>query len=160
MSQRHPFIRLLSLVVAAAPLAAQQPGGRGPRGDAAPVNQTVPPSPPAAFVRTTPPTDATIRKIWDEGMTRSHAMALAQELTDVVGPRLTGSPAATAASDWATAKYGEWGIAARREDYGTWNAWRRGVSHLDLLIPRVRSLDALMLAWSPGTNGKIGRAHV
>ncbi|MBI3790240.1 MAG: M28 family peptidase, partial [Gemmatimonadetes bacterium] len=32
--------------------------------------------------------------------------------------------------------------------------WRRGVSHLDLLSPRVRSLEALMLAWSPGTNGR------
>jgi len=32
--------------------------------------------------------------------------------------------------------------------------WRRGVSHIDLVSPRVRSLEGMMLAWSPGTKGR------
>ena len=59
-----------------------------------------------------------------------------------------------AASDWAINQYKSWGIDAKRENYGTWRGWRRGTSHIDLVSPRVRSLDGTMLAWSPGTNGK------
>ena len=152
---RHLLVRLLPVVLFAASISAQPTGGRpgaGPSGSTP--TMTVPPTPAAPFVRTSAPTDATIQKIWEEGTTRSQAMAIAQELTDVVGPRLTGSPAATAASEWAVARYQQWGIEAKREHYGTWNAWRRGVSHLDLIAPRVRSLEGLMLAWSPGTNGR------
>jgi hypothetical protein len=59
-----------------------------------------------------------------------------------------------AASDWVIAQYRSWGIDARREEYGTWRGWRRGVSHIDLTAPRVRSLEGTMLAWSPGTNNR------
>src|SRR5690606_23435685 len=44
-----------------------------------------------------------------------------------------------------------WGIPARNEQYGTWEGWRRGITHVDLIQPRVRSLEGMMLAWSPGT---------
>jgi hypothetical protein len=77
--------------------------------------------------------------------------ALSQVLNDSLGPRLTGSPNLKAASDWAIATYAGWGVPARAEQYGTWLGWRRGVSHLDLIQPRVRSLNAMTLAWSPAT---------
>ncbi|MFN2399024.1 MAG: hypothetical protein ABR543_10370 [Gemmatimonadaceae bacterium] len=95
-----------------------------------------------------------IRRIWAEGMERSHAYSLAQALLDSVGPRLTGSPGQNAANDWAVAMYAKWGISARNEQYGTWRGWRRGITHIDLLRPRVRTLEGTMLAWSPGTGGK------
>jgi len=79
-------------------------------------------------------------------------MALAQVLIDSLGPRLTGSPGSDAAADWVIRTYRSWGIDARREPYGTWQGWRRGVTHLDLLSPRVRTLDAIMHPWSPGTD--------
>lgn len=149
---------LALVAVLAAPVAAQRPQGAAAGGP--PGTQSVPQGPPPAFVRSTPPSDATLQQIWAEGMQRSQAMAIAQELTDVVGPRLTASPAATVASDWAMAKYKSWGISAKREDYGTWNSWKRGTSRIDLLSPRVRSMEGLMLAWSPGTNGKALDADV
>ncbi len=98
-----------------------------------------------------PTEDPVLRAIWEEGMERSHVEPLAQTLLDSLGPRLTGTPDLAAASDWAIATYETWGIPARAEQYGTWLGWRRGVSHVDLIQPRVRSLDAMMLAWSPGT---------
>lgn len=61
-----------------------------------------------------------------------------------------------AASDRAIAQYKSWGIDAKRENYGTWCGWRRGVSHIDLVAPRTRSLEGTMLAWSPGRDA--GRA--
>ena len=148
----RPVHLVLGLLLVSGPVVnAQRPGGGGP-GGGLPRGAAIVPAP--AYVRTTPPADPVIQQLWEEGTQRSQAMRLAQELADVVGPRLTASPAATVASDWAMAKYKAWGVTARRENYGTWNSWRRGVSHLDLIAPRVRSLEALQLAWSPGTNGK------
>jgi carboxypeptidase Q len=108
-----------------------------------------------AWVRRTPVTDPVLLRIVEEGMQRSQAGALAQVLTDSIGPRLTGSPGFTAAGDWLLKKYGEWGITARKEQWGTWSSFKRGVTHVDLVAPRTRTLEATMLAWSPATNGAV-----
>ena len=95
--------------------------------------------------------DPVLRAIWAEGMERSQVERLAQTLADSIGPRLTGSPGMQSAQEWTVARYRGWGIDARNEQYGTWKGWRRGYTHLDLVRPRVRSLNAMLLAWSPGT---------
>ena len=105
--------------------------------------------------QTFPTNDPIIRKIWEEGMDRSKVYDLAQVLTDSIGPRLTGSPGMNAAHDWAVKMFRSWGIEARNEQYGTWRGWRRGITHIDLIAPRVRTLEGTMLAWSPGTNGPV-----
>jgi hypothetical protein len=112
---------------------------------------------PASLVRaqTFPTDDPVIQAMWAEGMENSRAYALAQALLDSIGPRLTGSPAHEAANEWAVAMLRRWGIEARNEKYGMWTGWRRGTTHIDLLSPRVRTLEGLMLAWSPGTDGPI-----
>ncbi|MEP6616780.1 MAG: M20/M25/M40 family metallo-hydrolase [Ginsengibacter sp.] len=84
----------------------------------------------------------------------SQLTKLGHELFDYIGPRLTGSPQMKQANDWAVAKYKSWGIEARNEKWGEWRGWERGVSHIDLIYPRVRSLEGMQLAWSPGTKGK------
>ena len=109
---------------------------------------------------TFPTTDPVLQRIWSVGMDSSRTEQLAQVLFDSIGPRLTGSPGITAASDWVISQYKAWGIEARRDTYGTWRGWRRGVSHIDLTSPRVRSLEGTMLAWSPGTKGKPVTAEV
>jgi hypothetical protein len=82
-------------------------------------------------------------------MDSSQVQKLAQTLFDSIGPRLTGSPGMKAASDWVISQYKAWGIDARREQYGTWRGWRAARRHIDLVAPRVRSLEGTMLAWSP-----------
>jgi len=116
---------------------------------------------PAAAQRATtfPTDDPTIQRIWRLGMDSSMAQALGQTLLDSIGPRLTGSPGYASASDWVVARYKAWGVEARREPYGTWRGWRRGTSHIDLVAPRTRSLEGMMLAWSPGTRGRPVRAE-
>ena len=99
--------------------------------------------------------DPVIHRIWEEGMNNSQTYPLMQALLDSIGPRLTGSPGQMAAHDWAVRTFGSWGIPARNEQYGTWLGWRRGITHIDLLEPRVRTLEGTMLAWSPGTNGPV-----
>jgi len=79
---------------------------------------------------------------------------LAHELLDVVGPRLVGSPQMKQANEWAVKKYSDWGISSRNEKWGVWAGWERGITHIDLISPRVRTLEGTQLAWSPSTNGK------
>jgi carboxypeptidase Q len=111
-------------------------------------------APLAAQTATSYPTsDPVVQRIFRLGMDSSQVQKLSQTLLDSVGPRLTASPGMKNASDWVIKKYQEWGIEGRRENYGTWRGWRRGVSHIDLMQPRVRSLEGQMLAWSPGTPG-------
>jgi carboxypeptidase Q len=98
--------------------------------------------------------DQTIRRIYEEGMNRSQAGKLLQVLSDSIGPRLTGSPGMKNGNDWLVAMYKSWGIDAKNEQYGTWKGWRRGTAHIDLVAPRVRSLEGMMLAWSGGTGNK------
>lgn len=109
-------------------------------------------APPGLGAQTFPTDDPVIRRLWEEGMTeRSQAGALSQVLMDSIGPRLSGSPAYDAAADWLVSLYQRWGVTVRKEAYGTWRGWRRGYTHLDLLAPRQRTLEGMMLAWSPGT---------
>ncbi len=109
----------------------------------------------AAAAQSFPSDDPVVRQIWEEGVGRSQVYELGQVMMDSIGPRLTGSPAMAGANDWALAKYAEWSIDAYKEQYGTWRAWERGISHIDLISPRVRTLDGMAAAWSPATDGPI-----
>ena len=99
--------------------------------------------------------DPTLSAIWAEGMDSSQAWEIGQALLDSVGPRLTGTPDVDRANEWAVALLQGWGIDARIEPYGTWKGWERGTTHVDLIAPRVRTLDATLMAWSPGSNGPV-----
>ncbi len=101
-----------------------------------------------------------VEAIVKEAMENSQLETLAHQLLDSIGPRLVGTPEMQKAGDWAIAKYKSWGIEARNEKYGEWRGWQRGVAHVDMVHPRVRSLEATQLAWSPGTNGKTINAEV
>ena len=104
--------------------------------------------------------DPVLQGIWDQAIDNSHFESLAQSLLDSIGPRLTASPGMEMAQDWAVQVLRSWGIEARMESYGTWEGWNRGPSHVDLISPRVRSLEGRILAWSPGTDGRPINARV
>jgi carboxypeptidase Q len=97
------------------------------------------------------PDESVIQKIWAEAIDHSQLYPLAQTLLDAIGPRVTGSPEQQRATEWATATYQAWGITSRAERYGTWNRWSRGSLHVDLIAPRVRSLEGMLMTLSPGT---------
>jgi len=99
-------------------------------------------------------TDAVIDKIVKEETDNSQLQTLAHELFDGIGPRLVGTPQMDKANDWAVAKYKGWGISAHNEKWGEWRGWERGITHVDLLSPRVKTLEATQLAWSPGMGDK------
>ena len=98
--------------------------------------------------------DAIISSIIKEANENSQLQPLAHELLDGIGPRLVGTPQMKKANDWAVAKYKTWGISAKNEQWGEWRGWERGASHIDMVYPRVKSLEGMQLAWSPSTGGK------
>lgn len=76
---------------------------------------------------------------------------MAYELLDGIGPRLVGSPEMLASNEWSADKLRSWGIEADLQQFGTWKGWQRGMTHVDMTYPRVKSLSAMQLAWSPPT---------
>jgi len=89
-----------------------------------------------------------------EANDNSQLQTLAHQFIDVIGPRLVGTPQMQQAHDWAVNTYKTLGIDARNEKWGEWRGWERGITHIDLIHPRVRTLEGMQLAWSPSTNGK------
>lgn len=98
--------------------------------------------------------DAVIRDIMKEAEENSHLEILAHELLDQIGPRLVGTPEMNNAHDWAVKKFENWGISAEKQQWGEWRGWERGITHIDMVKPRVQSLTGRQLAWSPGTGKK------
>lgn len=105
-------------------------------------------------------TNPVIQQMIDEESNHSELKTIAHELLDKIGPRLVGSPKMRQANDWAVAKYKSWGIEARNEKWGEWRGWERGITHIDMVSPWIKSLEGTQLAWSPSTKGKTVNAEV
>lgn len=89
-----------------------------------------------------------------EGMQRSHVSADLAYLTDVIGPRLTGTPAMRRANEWIAEKlraYGTDSVALERWPFGV--GWQRGPLTMRILLPHERWIHAVSWAWAPGTSG-------
>jgi carboxypeptidase Q len=100
----------------------------------------------------------TIAKIKDEGMNRSQAMDTIQYLTDVIGPRLTNSPAQRRANAWTRERLEKWGLKnAVVEPWGEfgrgWEVKRFSASYA--AGSEAGPLRAYPKAWSPSTNGPV-----
>jgi carboxypeptidase Q len=98
--------------------------------------------------------DSVINRIVREETQNSQLHTLAHQLFDSIGPRLVGTPQMEAARDWALANYKNWGIYAEAQNWGVWRGWERGISHIDMVSPRVRTLEATQLAWCPSMGNK------
>jgi hypothetical protein len=98
-----------------------------------------------------------VYRIKEEGFQRSRVMEIASYLTDVHGPRLTGSPQIKQASDWAAAKLTEFGLAsARVEPWGTFGrGWHNERFSAHVTAPQLYPLIGYPKAWTPGTNGTV-----
>jgi hypothetical protein len=96
-------------------------------------------------------------KIRHEGFNHSQVMHLVGYLSDVIGPRPTGSPAIDWANKWTTEKFREWGLENIRlepyEDFGV--GWAPGYISVHLLKPHYAPLIAISIEWGSGTDGKI-----
>lgn len=99
---------------------------------------------------------AVISRIKNEGMFRSKVMETISSLTDVFGPRLTGSPEFQEAEEWAKKKLEEMGL--ENVSIETWKfgkGWSLKSFFAQMIEPRVQPLIAYPKAWSPPTRGTL-----
>ena len=99
---------------------------------------------------------AMVTRIREEGLHRSQVMDTARQLTDVLGPRLTGSPQMKAANDWTRQRLEEWGLSkAHLESYPFGRGWSFSRTAVHMLKPQQGPLHALPRAYTPGTPGPV-----
>jgi carboxypeptidase Q len=96
---------------------------------------------------------AMIEKIKEEGLQRSKVMETISYITDVHGPRLTGSPLTRKAGEWTKGKLTEWGL--EKANLETWGPFGRGwtleACSANMVEPHFSQLIAYPKAWTPST---------
>ena len=96
-------------------------------------------------------------KIRKEGTDNSQIMRTMHFLTDVYGPRLTGSPNLKAAGEWAIKQMTAWGFENGHLE--PWDFGHPGWSNERFTgfinSPVKDTLTCEVLAWTPGTNGPV-----
>src|SRR5262249_41775526 len=96
-------------------------------------------------------------KIRQEENARSKIMHTLHVLTDVYGPRVTGSPSLKAAGEWAIKEMASWGFSnghLEPWDFGH-PGWVNERLTAHIVAPVKDALVAEVLAWTPGTNGVV-----
>ena len=97
-----------------------------------------------------------IYRIKDEGLQRSKVMEIESYLTDVYGPRLTGSPNIREAAEWTQKTMKDWGLASvHLETWPFGRGWQNQKTVAMATTPRAFPLIAYPKAWTPGTNGPV-----
>src|SRR5205814_868640 len=103
------------------------------------------------------PDDPEVVKIKDEGLKRSKVMETLGYLSDVIGPRLTGSPNLRRANEWTRDTMAGWGL--KNAHLEAWGPFGRGWSlkrfSAQVVEPQCIPLIAFPKAWSPGTGGPV-----
>src|SRR5215212_3917357 len=75
---------------------------------------------------------AGVGRLIDQAMNHSEVMQNLQHLTDVIGPRLSGSPAMRRANEWTAQRFKAYGLTAALEPYDFGVTWERGSASLRL----------------------------
>jgi hypothetical protein len=146
--RRHP---LYGTAVFFAAFVSINPAARAQTAAAAPAV-----TPPAAAVAATTNPErvdaAVMARLRDEALNRSQVMKIAEYLTDVNGPRLTGSAGQKRASLWAQTTLAGWGLSnVRQEKWGPFErGWELERFSAQVTAPAPMSLIAAPKAWSPG----------
>ena len=103
------------------------------------------------------PIDRTmIGKLQAESQAHSKVLESYRTLTDVIGPRLTGSPGFKRAVDWTRDRLSEWGMSnVAVESWPFGRGWTLEKLTLEMTQPRYFPLEGYPEAWSPSTRGAL-----
>src|SRR5450755_4761150 len=98
---------------------------------------------------------AVVNQIKSEAFEHSKVMDHLQNLSDVYGPRLTGSAEFKEAADWALKRLQEYGLQnGHLEKWGPFGrSWSLEKFALEMTSPRYSLLSAWPLAWSAPISG-------
>ncbi len=99
---------------------------------------------------------ATIGRIRAEAITRSQAMENHWWLSEVFGPRATGTPAYTQGAEWAMKKFNEWGLKnVHTERFPFGQGWTIERFSVHMVAPQTGSLIGQPRWYSPSTSGPV-----
>jgi carboxypeptidase Q len=145
------LLLILSLVAPNAILA--RPAAATRKNQPANLPVTKAQGPPQQPTPTPDPNDPIVR-IKDEGLNRSKVMETLSYLSDVIGPRLTGSPNMKRANEWTRDQLTRWGLQnAHLEAWGPFGrSWELKEFSAQVIAPQTIPLIAYPKAWSPGVN--------
>jgi carboxypeptidase Q len=104
----------------------------------------------------------TLTRIRQEGFRRSKVMDTLGDLTDRIGPRLTGSANLRKANDWTRDQLTSWGLVnSHLESWGPFGAgWAFESASVRMVTPDVALLSAIPRPWTPGTAGTVRGAVI
>jgi len=87
----------------------------------------------------------------------SQLMWWLHEVTDVYGPRLTGSPGLRAAQDFAVGQMVKWGFSNVHLEAWNFNhpGWQNWDLEANAVSPFQQPLNVRAVSWTPGTNGLV-----
>ncbi len=103
-----------------------------------------------------PAGEALLAAIREEGLQRSQVMDHIVWLSDVYGPRLTGTPAIEEAGAWTMDTLRGWGLSnVRAERFAFGTGWTLERFHAHLVEPQVMPIIGYPKAWSSGTGGTV-----
>ncbi len=113
-----------------------------------------------AATATLPNTEAVnwevMSQIRNEGFHNSKVMEIEGQLTDVIGPRLTGSPNMRRANEWTRDQFTEWGLVnAHLESFPFGRGWSNEYTEVRMVAPQASPLLAYPKAWTVSTNGVV-----
>lgn len=101
-------------------------------------------------------------KLRREAATNSQILETVHVLTDVYGPRLTGSPNLKAAGEWAIEQMQAWGLQNTHLEPWDWGnpGWVNERLSAHIVSPVKDSLVAEVVAWTPSTKGAVTAAAI
>ena len=113
-----------------------------------------------ALAQQAPPNDgpiaATDRGILAEVKDNNELMANLEYLSDMIGPRLTGTDRLAQANRWTAEMFRKYGLSnVHLETWTIARAWRRGTARGRILSPAEHPLTLASAGWSPGTAGVV-----
>lgn len=99
---------------------------------------------------------ATLARIREEATVRSQVYEHVWWLSEVFGPRVTGTPAFAKASDWAMQKFRDWGLAnVHQERWAFGQGWTIDGFSAAMLTPQPAVLIGAPRNYSPPTPGVV-----
>src|SRR3989442_8100794 len=102
------------------------------------------------------PFAAADEKILAEIHDHSEAMANLEYLSDIIGPRLTGSERTKKANEWTAEMFRKYGLTnIHLEPWTIAHSWTRGTAHARVVSPSTHPLTIASAGWSPSTPGVI-----
>ena len=104
---------------------------------------------------------AMIAKLRSESDARSRVLESYRMLTDVIGPRLTGTPGFKRSVDWTRDRLSEWGMSnVKVESWPFGRGWTLEKLTLEMTEPRYFPLEGYPEAWTPSTKGVLSATPI